>query len=58
MKNETLQVVCPCCANRLFDMERRTELALKIKCQRCKNLISVSSQHGLINTTPVANTKK
>lgn len=58
MKNETLQVTCPCCANRLFDMERKTEGALEVKCQRCKRIISVSAQHGLINAAPVANTKK
>jgi phage FluMu protein Com len=42
---DTIQVKCPFCKQRLFDIEKDAEGVVSIKCSRCRAVVSVSMHH-------------
>ena len=42
---DTIQVKCPFCKQRLFDIEKDAEGVVSIKCLRCRAVVSVSMHH-------------
>lgn len=49
-----IPVVCPCCKNkRMFDFIPETVGAIKIKCQRCGNVILVEFKKKKVRTEQI-----
>lgn len=44
-KEEVVHVKCPCCSQRLFDMEKDAGGVISIKCTKCGAVMSVSMHH-------------
>ena len=42
---DTIQVKCPFCKQRLFDIEKDAEGVISIKCAKCGTVSSVSMHH-------------
>lgn len=42
---EVVHVKCPCCGQRLFDMEKNADGVISIKCAKCNAVVSVSMHH-------------
>ena len=56
MKNKTedidaIQVKCPCCKQRLFDMKSDADGIISIKCGRCKTVLAVKMHHSQYKCT-------
>ena len=50
-RRETIEVKCPCCGLRLFDLEPEPKMGnevIKIKCHRCRGVSAIK----LKNCTP------
>ncbi|WP_294215338.1 hypothetical protein [Pseudobutyrivibrio sp.] len=47
-------IACPCCNNkRLFDVDESTIGIIKIKCNRCKAVVSVTISNKTIRTEQI-----
>ena len=44
-KEGAVHVKCPCCSQRLFDMEKDSDAVISIKCAKCGAVVSVSMHH-------------
>ena len=44
-KEGGVPVKCPCCGQRLFDMEKSEDCVLSIKCAKCGTVVAVSMHH-------------
>ena len=40
-----VHVKCPCCSQRLFDMEKDSDAVISIKCAKCGTVVAVSMHH-------------
>ena len=47
-KEEVVHVKCPCCSQRLFDMEKDSDAVISIKCAKCGAVVAVSMHHKKI----------
>lgn len=45
-KEEVVHVKCPCCRQRLFDMEKDADCVISIKCAKCGAVVAVSMHHS------------
>ena len=55
---KTVQVKCPCCQQRLFDMDKSTDGIISIKCGRCKAVVSISMHHTKYKCTEYRSTEQ
>ena len=46
-----IQVKCPCCQQRLFDMKKDADGIISIKCWRCRTVIAVTMHHAQYKCT-------
>ena len=44
-KDEVVHVKCPCCKQRLFDMNTNIDGIISIKCAKCNAVVAVSMHH-------------
>lgn len=45
-REDVVHVKCPCCRQRLFDMEKDAGGVISIKCAKCGAVLAVSMHHN------------
>ena len=45
-KDGAVKVKCPCCSQRLFDMDKGADGIISIKCAKCGAVVAVSMHHN------------
>lgn len=48
---DVIQVKCPCCKLRLFDMRKDADGIISIKCGRCRTVLAVKMHHAQYKCT-------
>lgn len=44
-RDRVIQVKCPCCSRRLFDMAKDADCVISIKCAKCGAVVAVTMHH-------------